>query len=291
MDSRFAAANEWSDGDSLAASDSASAGNEAASGGSEASSQARDADSRNLDTDAPRRIVKPLTKKKLEKYREIAGKRGVVYIARVPPYMKPEKVRHLFGKYGEVLRIYLTPEDPLARNRRVKTGGNRKQNYTDGWVEFASRRVAKRVAEMLNCRPIGGSKRSFYHDDMWNLRYLKKFKWDDLTAELAYKNRVRDEKLKLEMEQVRRENNHYLSRVEKARTIGKIADRKRAKVAETGDSKALARLDQAEAARPPKRAFSQREAPVVNRKKETTLDRGLLAQVFGGAKKRRKGDA
>jgi hypothetical protein len=35
---------------------------------------------------------------------------GVVYISRVPPYMKPAKVQHLLSLYGEVGRVFLTPE-------------------------------------------------------------------------------------------------------------------------------------------------------------------------------------
>ncbi len=46
-----------------------------------------------------------------------------------------------------------------------------------GWIEFADKKVAKRVAESLNNTPIGGKKGDFYHDDIWNLKYLKGFKY------------------------------------------------------------------------------------------------------------------
>ena len=48
-----------------------------------------------------------------------------------------------------------TVSDPVIRKRRKKSGGNKKRNYTEGWVEFTSRRAAKMVAAMLNNRPIG----------------------------------------------------------------------------------------------------------------------------------------
>lgn len=35
---------------------------------------------------------------------------GVVYLSRVPPFMKPHKLRHLLSPYGSVGRIYLQPE-------------------------------------------------------------------------------------------------------------------------------------------------------------------------------------
>lgn len=39
-----------------------------------------------------------------------AGKGGIVYLSRIPPFMKPLKVRHLLSQYGEVGRVFLQPE-------------------------------------------------------------------------------------------------------------------------------------------------------------------------------------
>ena len=49
-------------------------------------------------------------------------KRGVVYLSRVPPYMKPAKVKHLMAQFGSVNRIYLAAEPAENRKRR---GGRR----------------------------------------------------------------------------------------------------------------------------------------------------------------------
>ena len=35
---------------------------------------------------------------------------GIVYLSRIPPFMKPRKVRHLLSQFGDVGRIYLQPE-------------------------------------------------------------------------------------------------------------------------------------------------------------------------------------
>ena len=35
---------------------------------------------------------------------------GVVYLSRVPPYMKPHKLKHLLIPYGLIGRVYLQPE-------------------------------------------------------------------------------------------------------------------------------------------------------------------------------------
>lgn len=36
-------------------------------------------------------------------------------MASVPPFMKPEKVKHLLSQFGEVLRIYLAEEGKKSR--------------------------------------------------------------------------------------------------------------------------------------------------------------------------------
>ena len=56
----------------------------------------------------------------------------------------------------EVLRVYLAPEDTAVRARRLKGGGNTKRSFTEGWVEFADKRRAKRIASSLNNTPMGG---------------------------------------------------------------------------------------------------------------------------------------
>lgn len=38
--------------------------------------------------------------------------------------MKPAKLRQLLSEYGEIGRIYCTPEDAAARQMRKRKGGN-----------------------------------------------------------------------------------------------------------------------------------------------------------------------
>lgn len=44
---------------------------------------------------------------------------------------------------------------------------------------------AFQVALILNGAQMGGKRRSAYHYDLWNLKYLPKFKWDHLTEEIS----------------------------------------------------------------------------------------------------------
>jgi len=122
-------------------------------------------------------VFKPLTKKNLVASEAAIKKSGVVYLSRIPPFMKPAKLRSLLEPYGKINRIFLTPEDPAEHTRRVRSGGNKKRSFTEGWVEFVKKKDAKKACDLLNAQTIGGKKSSWYHDDVWALKYLNGFKW------------------------------------------------------------------------------------------------------------------
>jgi ESF2/ABP1 family protein len=160
--------------------------------------------------------VKALSSEELEAYKQAQARRGVIYISRVPPFMRPVKLRHMLSQYGEVDRIWLRPEDDSARKRRLQKGGSRKRNYCEGWVEFLDKKMARRVAESLNATPIGGKKGSFHYDDLWTLKYLPKFKWHNLTERVAYDRAVREKRIQAEMQQVQKESLLYVEQATKA---------------------------------------------------------------------------
>ena len=105
--------------------------------------------------------------------------------AQVPPYMRPQKMQHLLSQFGEVTRLYLAEEDQALARRRKKAGGNKNKCFTEGWVEFKDKKVARQVAESLNGTRIGGKKRDFYAEDLWSIKFLKHFKWAHLTEKLG----------------------------------------------------------------------------------------------------------
>ena len=119
-------------------------------------------------------------------------------------------------------------------------------HYTEGWVEFKDKRVARSVAEMLNAQPIGGKKGSRWRDDVWTMKYLPKFKWNMLTEQIGEHNQpftvqlnvlilltaheaaVHAAQLRVELSQSRKEQREYLKNVELARVLDKRAKRKAA---------------------------------------------------------------
>lgn len=68
---------------------------------------------------------------------------------------------------------------------RRKYTSTKKVHYTEGWVEFKDKRIARSVAEMLNAQPIGGKKGTRWRDDVWTMKYLPKFKWNMLTEQIG----------------------------------------------------------------------------------------------------------
>ncbi|KAK5118178.1 hypothetical protein LTR85_008158 [Meristemomyces frigidus] len=175
--------------------------------------------------------TKSRTPKSVAAAEKAARKSGVVYISRVPPFMKPQTLRHFLTPYASkgLGRIFLTPEDHTMHVQRVKRGGNKKKSFTDGWVEFTSKTEAQAAAAMLNGGIIGGKKGNFYHDDLWNMKYLKGFKWSHLTEQIANENAERAARLREEVRRTRKENKSFLEDVERGKMLEGMENKKKAK--------------------------------------------------------------
>lgn len=143
--------------------------------------------------------------KKAKKAKLDATTPGIVYISRLPPGMTPQKVRHLMAKWGDVGKVYAQRRDgeslillifvfiadkiaPTGYNPNSSTQKKQKHqlaDFTEAWVEFLSKSVAKMVAQMLNAQMIGGKKGEKWRDDIWTMRYLSGFKWEMLGEQIG----------------------------------------------------------------------------------------------------------
>ncbi|KAI0854049.1 hypothetical protein F5Y00DRAFT_222183 [Daldinia vernicosa] len=164
-------------------------------------------------------VSRPLTKKNLVATEAAVKKSGLIYISRVPPFMKPAKLRSLLEPYGKINRIFLTPEDPQERSRRIRQGGNKKHMYTDGWVEFVRKQDAKKAVDLLNARTIGGKKNSYYRDDIWSMLYLKGFKWHNLTEQINSEMAERTSRMRAEISKSTKENKEFVRNIERAKML------------------------------------------------------------------------
>lgn len=177
-------------------------------------------------TTRPISTLKPIPPKK--------DKSGIIYLSRIPPFMKPSTLRTLLSPLGPINRIFLTPESASTHSTRVRTGGNKKRSFTDGWVEFLHKSDAKLAAESLNAKPVGGKKGGWYRDDLWNLKYLKGFKWRHLTEQIANENAERQGRMRAELGRGRREREGFLRGVEMSK-VGRGMERKRLAKALNGE--------------------------------------------------------
>ncbi|KAF9464269.1 hypothetical protein BDZ94DRAFT_1321172 [Collybia nuda] len=175
------------------------------------------------------KIVKPLTPEALAAFNAIQDRAGVIYISRIPPGMRPSKIRHIMSAHGEVGRVYLQQEDAKRAYLRRKYTSTKKAHFTEGWVEFKDKKVARAIAGMLNAQPIGGKKGTRWRDDIWTMKYLPKFKWNMLTEQVAHEAAIHAAKLRVELSQSKAEQQEYLKNVELARVLDKRAERKREK--------------------------------------------------------------
>ena len=213
-------------------------------------------------------------RKDAQQYSKNLEKRGVIYMSRIPPGMKPNKARTLFEQFGDVTRIYLQEEDASQRQQRKNGGGNGSKQFKEGWIEFADKKMAKSVAESLNNTSMGGAKSHSYHDDIWNLKYLKNFKWDYLTEKFAYERRVRETKLRASMMQAKRANAEFVELVEKGKHEKFIAERKRKRSENDGDGPTNSRNDSIETAGNSNGAF--------NKVKRSFLQQQPISRDAGG---------
>lgn len=173
--------------------------------------------------------LKKLTPKELEKEQKRIKKTGVCYLSKIPPYMKPSKLRSVLSRFGSIDRIFLKPEDASIYHKRVKYGGNKKKRFTEGWVEFVNKKDAKLCAQTLNGNKLGGKKTSYYYDDIINIKYLKSFKWMDLTQQIAKENEIRQAKLALDLSQQQKFNKAFVHNVEQQKMIQGIKRKRDAK--------------------------------------------------------------
>ncbi|EAT40635.1 AAEL007655-PA [Aedes aegypti] len=164
------------------------------------------------------KMVTPLKKKKT----------GIIYISTIPKHMNVTILRELLEPYGDVGRIYLQPERKDGAIKKKTAKGKRAMlRYTEGWVEFKRKRVAKAVVQHLNTKPISTKKKSVFCDILWSMKYLPRFKWIHLSERLAYERAVYKQKLRTEIAQARKEASFFQSHLDQSEAVRKKAKKEK----------------------------------------------------------------
>lgn len=120
-------------------------------------------------------------------------------------------------------------DEELNRKKKKKRLA---KHFTEGWVEFESKRAAKRVAALLNNKPIATRKSSKFYDIAWVMKYLPRFKWVHLSERLTYENAVHRQKLQSEISQARKETTFFKDNLDRSEKLRKT--KKKQKKATSG---------------------------------------------------------
>ncbi|CAI4222416.1 unnamed protein product [Auanema sp. JU1783] len=188
----------------------------------------------------------------------VAKKTAVLYFSHIPEGFSPGRMKSYFEKYAPnaVGRVY------LARNKRV----THKHLYTEGWIEIKKKRLAKRLAEMLNGREVGGRRADPVSSVIWNVMYLSGFKWFHLVEQLNYEKNVEDKRLQTEIAQIRKISSAYEENVEKGMNLKKLEERV---------------LKQGGKWEQYKRQFEQRSGKKKERNNDEVETKDVMKMIFG----------
>ncbi|XP_065346696.1 activator of basal transcription 1-like [Cloeon dipterum] len=140
-------------------------------------------------------------------------KTGILYLPNIPPYMNATILREMLTPFGEIGRIFLQKDAKAgARFKKVR-------RYSEGWVEFKSKRKAKECLAMLNNQKMSDRKKSKFYDQLWSFKYLPRFKWAHLSERLAYERAVHRQRVRTEVSQAKKEASHFQLSLDKSEKI------------------------------------------------------------------------
>lgn len=176
---------------------------------------------------------KSLSSASLSRPSSASSKPGVLYLSRVPPGLDVGIVRSILARIGALGRVWLRAESAEAVAERRSLGGRRRAGFTDGWVEFARAEDAAAAVDLLNGQPMAGAtRRGRFQNDLWCLRLLPNFSWDDLVDEACGTRRERVLRVKREVAAARREKAFVEQRAALATSIGRSEEKRRAEAAQ-----------------------------------------------------------
>ncbi|CAG5126667.1 unnamed protein product [Candidula unifasciata] len=154
-----------------------------------------------------------------KKDKQTEDRPGIIYLSSVPEYMSVQKLRNVFEEFGEVNRTFF---QPVEKSYSYKKG----LLFTEGWVEFRKRSMAKFVALTLNNVQVGGKKRNPWYSSIWNIKYLPKFTWTDINADRELKRATHENRMRADISQVKKQTHFYMNSLDKSKTLNEMKKRK-----------------------------------------------------------------
>eukprot|EP01053_Blabericola_migrator_P008070 Blabericola_migrator_1__8069@NODE_414_length_8710_cov_194_115238_g326_i0_p6_GENE_NODE_414_length_8710_cov_194_115238_g326_i0NODE_414_length_8710_cov_194_115238_g326_i0_p6_ORF_typecomplete_len170_score28_28RRM_1/PF00076_22/9_5e05RRM_1/PF00076_22/8_7e03RRM_1/PF00076_22/5e03_NODE_414_length_8710_cov_194_115238_g326_i049385447 len=148
-------------------------------------------------------------------------KPGVIYLSSLPRGMTVMRVQEEMGRFGRIGRTYMQPRGGASEitksKQQAESGVVRKgppPEYVQGWVEFLNKNDAKECALILNNQPVERrSIRDKCAGQLWNIRYLHKFTWEDLKAYSTVDRMTRKRRAEVAIEQLTKESDIFYDRL------------------------------------------------------------------------------
>lgn len=110
------------------------------------------------------------------------------------------------------------------------------KKFTEGWVEFEQKSVAKRVAQLLNNTQVSTRKKSKQFDCIWSIKYLSNFKWTHLHERLAYEKAARRQKLRVEIQLAKKKTNFFTANLGKKKKGKEVVNKELENIEATGET-------------------------------------------------------
>lgn len=114
--------------------------------------------------------------------------RGVIYFSSVPRNMRPVEVRSHFNTYGEILRMKFLP---YPKRERRPGGPLLPLQFKEGWIEFSRQEDARQAANAMNAHPVECKRLRKCHGQLWTVKFLEGFSYDDIADEREAERRMR----------------------------------------------------------------------------------------------------
>lgn len=110
-------------------------------------------------------------------------------------------------------------------------------------MEFTDKNMAKMVAMSLNSQKIFSKKKGFNSDELWNMKYLSKFRWEQLGEQQVQDNRTRKDRLMVELSKAKKQKELFMDNVEQSKSMMGMMKRKEKKMKVGANSKAITKKD------------------------------------------------
>nr|ODN87004.1 pre-rRNA-processing protein ESF2 [Cryptococcus depauperatus CBS 7841] len=103
---------------------------------------------------------------------------------------------------GDIGKVYAQRKDDVVKQKRQKYIS---PNFSEAWVKFLDKSIAKTAASMLNAQVIEERRETAdkriqrWRDGIWTMRYLSGFKEEMLGEQIAYERQAHQARLRAEI--------------------------------------------------------------------------------------------